>query len=378
MQRFDENDLIGLAYEAATDPALWVSVMETLADLIDAGGALLSQFDLVTGEGLGVIARVDPEMPAIYRRDFADKNVLNNVSDLDDYLRTWSPTVITDEDWMPKAELVRSDYYNGFLKPQDIHSVLMIRLTLRHRKLTAINIHRGVAAEQFCRRDLDVVSRVQPHLIRAIKLGEAVAARESLFSDSGMRFDESANALYLVDGDGRLLRASRAGERMMAAGGGPTVKAGRLTATTPAESRRLDALIRIAASNDPDVRRGGSMTLALADGGLPLISIVAPLSPHRGLFLETSARVLVSVMNLEGEIAFPAALMTDLFGLTSAEVRVASLLFGGATTKVVAEQLKVSAHTVHVHIAHLFQKTGVRRQSELVRLMMRLTGASTP
>jgi DNA-binding CsgD family transcriptional regulator len=352
--------------------------METLADLIDADGALLSQFDLVTGEGLGVIARVDPEMPALYRRDFADKNVLNNVSDLDDYLRTWSPTVITDEDWMPKADLVRSDYYNGFLKPQDIHSVLMIRLTLRHRKLTAINIHRGVAAEQFCRRDLDVVSRVQPHLIRAIKLGEAVAVRESLFSDAGMRFDESANALYLVDGDGRLLRASRAGERMMAAGGGPTVKAGRLTATTPAESRRLDALIRIAASNDPDVRRGGSMTLALADDGLPLIVIVAPLRPHRGLFLETSARVLVSVMNLEGEVAFPAALMTDLFGLTSAEVRVASLLFGGATIKVVAEQLKVSAHTVHVHVAHLFQKTGVRRQSELVRLMMRLTGASTP
>ena len=119
------------------------------------------------------------------------------------------------------------------------------------------------------------------------------------------------------------------------------------------------------------------MTLAQGDVGLPLAVIVTPLSPRGGLFLDTNARVLVCVMNMEGEIALPASLMTDLFGLTSAEVRVASLLFGGVTPKIAAEQLKVSAHTVHVHVAHLFQKTGVRRQSELVRLMMRLTGAST-
>lgn len=376
MPAFDENDLIDLTYEAATDPGLWAPVMERLADLIDADGACLSQFDLVTGEGRGIIARVDPAMPAVYRRDFADKNILNNVPNLDDYLRRWSPTVITDEDWIPKEELVRSDYYNGFLKPQDIHSVLMIRLTLKQRKMNAINIHRGLAAEQFCRRDLDVIARVQPHLIRAIKLSEAIADRESLFADAGARFDASANALYLVDGDGRLLRASRSGESLLTAGDGLAVRAGCLTAVGPTESRRLDALIRTAASPDPDLRRGGSMTLAQVEDGLPPAVIVTPLLPQRGLLLDTTVRVLVYIMNMEGEIAFPAALMTDLFGLTSAEVRVASLLFGGISPKGVAEQLKVSTHTVHVHVAHLFQKTGVRRQSELVRLMMRLAGPS--
>ena len=99
------------------------------------------------------------------------------------------------------------------------------------------------------------------------------------------------------------------------------------------------------------------MTLAQADGGLPLAVIVTPLGPQAGLFRDSTTRVLVCVMNMEGEIAFPAAMMTDLYGLTSAEVRVASLLFGGVSPKGVAEQLKVSAHTVHVHVAHLFQKT---------------------
>lgn len=378
MPGFDENDLIDLTYEAATDPELWVTVMERLADLLDADGALLSKFDLVTGEGSGLIARVDPAMPAVYRRDYFDKNVLNNVSDIDDYLRNWTPKVITDEDWISKDDLVRSDYYNGFLKPQDIHSVLMIRLSLANRKMCALNIHRGVAAEQFCRRDLDLVARVHPHLIRAIKLGETIAAREALFEDAGLRFDDSPNALFLVDNAGKLLRASTVGEGLVAGGGVLAVRCGCLSAPAPAESRRLDALIRAAASPDPDLRRGGSMTLAQAEGSLPVAVIVSPVRSRRGSFLDGPARALVCVVNIEGEIAFPATLMTDLFGLTSAEVRVASLLFGGSTPKRVAEQLKVSAHTVHVHVAHLFQKTGVRRQSELARLMMRLAGLERP
>jgi DNA-binding CsgD family transcriptional regulator len=377
MQRFDENDLIDLAYEAATDPGLWTRLMERFADLLHADGALLSQFDLVTGEGGGIIARVDPAMPTVYRRDFADKNILNNVSDLDDYLSNWSPSVMTDEDWIPKEDLVRSDYYNGFLKPQDIHSVLMIRLTLKHRRLNALNIHRGAAAEQFGGRDLEVVARVQPHLIRALKLGETIAARDALFADAGDRFDASANALYLIDGDSRVLRANRIGESLAASGEGPTIRAGRLTASSPAESRRLEALVRAAASPDPDLRRGGSMMFARGECGLPLAVTVTPLKPQRGI-LGAAARVLVCVLNMEGEIAFPAALMTELFGLTSAEARVASLLFAGTRPKDAAEQLRVSGHTIHVHIAHLFEKTGVRRQSELVRLMMRLSVSGTP
>lgn len=375
MRRFDENDLIDLAYEAATDPNLWVPVMERLADLIDADGALLSQFDLVTGEGGGVIARVDPDMPAVYRRDFADKNVLNNVTDLDNYLKNWTPKILTDEDWMAKDDFIRTDYYNGFLKPQDIHSVLMIRLTLKNSKMNAINIHRGLAAEQFCRRDLDVVERVQPHLIRAIKLSETIADRGSLFSDAGDRFDGSTNGLYFVDGNGRILRASTVGERLIAAGDVPSTRGGCLTANTPADARRLEGLIRTAASSEPDVRRGGSMILSRDDGDLPSAVIVTPLGSHRDLFRNTQARALVCIMNLEGEIAFPATLMNDLFGLTTAELRVASLLFQGASPKQVAEQLKVSFHTIHVHIAHLYEKTEVRRQSDLIRLMMRLSNS---
>jgi DNA-binding CsgD family transcriptional regulator len=61
--------------------------------------------------------------------------------------------------------------------------------------------------------------------------------------------------------------------------------------------------------------------------------------------------------------------LRDLFGLTPAEARVACRLVG-ETVDEVAEALGVGVATVRTHVQHLLAKTGTRRQSELVRLLV--------
>lgn len=60
-----------------------------------------------------------------------------------------------------------------------------------------------------------------------------------------------------------------------------------------------------------------------------------------------------------------------MFGLTAAEARVALALFEGLTPREAAVRLSISPHTVHVHLAHIFEKTATNRQAELIRLLMR-------
>ena len=57
-------------------------------------------------------------------------------------------------------------------------------------------------------------------------------------------------------------------------------------------------------------------------------------------------------------------------GLTGAEVRVLGLLAGGQDAAAMATSLRVSVATLRSHIRALFDKTGVRRQAELVRLAL--------
>lgn len=64
------------------------------------------------------------------------------------------------------------------------------------------------------------------------------------------------------------------------------------------------------------------------------------------------------------------AALTRRFALTPTEVQVASLLTDGLTKQEMCERMGVSATTMAFHLRNLFQKTGTKRQAELVALLM--------
>ena len=64
----------------------------------------------------------------------------------------------------------------------------------------------------------------------------------------------------------------------------------------------------------------------------------------------------------------PAAVLRKCVGLTLAECRVALLLSDGHSPKEIANTVGATDNTVRSQIKSIFSKTGVRRQSDLVRL----------
>jgi DNA-binding CsgD family transcriptional regulator len=58
------------------------------------------------------------------------------------------------------------------------------------------------------------------------------------------------------------------------------------------------------------------------------------------------------------------------FGLTPAEAALAFEILKADGLKAAANRLHISLATAHTHLAHVFDKTGARRQAELVRLIL--------
>jgi DNA-binding CsgD family transcriptional regulator len=56
------------------------------------------------------------------------------------------------------------------------------------------------------------------------------------------------------------------------------------------------------------------------------------------------------------------------FGLTPAETKVLTSLFAGRTLAETATTLGITRPTAKIHLEHIFGKTGVTRQAELMRL----------
>jgi len=369
-----EVSFLDALYDAATNPVGWPAVMASFADMIGGSSSLLSRFSIVDGSGSVIRSRSDPINFQIYFDHFADRNPLHAVEDPDSYVSHWRPRILTDEDWMPKDALLRSEFHNDFLCRQDIHSHLMIRLALVGDQCCVLNVHRPERRGQFDQRDLEVAAHYHQHLIRAFELSRKLSSGGALGGSLGGLFDDCGHGLFLLDRQARVLKLNGAAEAMAQAADGLRVIGGRLKAASTENARRLEGLVAAAAARDPEQRTGGSMPLRLADRARPLSVTVVPLRQDGPEVFHAEPAALVCVTDLEAGVKIPEERIRDLFGLTRAEARVAMALFEGARALEAADALGISVNTAKVHIARIFEKTGVNRQAELVSLMMRTVG----
>ena len=69
------------------------------------------------------------------------------------------------------------------------------------------------------------------------------------------------------------------------------------------------------------------------------------------------------------------AVAKQLFNLTPAETALAMELTNGLSLEEAAEALNIRRNTARAHLRSIFSKTGVRRQTELVRIMLNSVAA---
>jgi len=116
--------------------------------------------------------------------------------------------------------------------------------------------------------------------------------------------------------------------------------------------------------------RGERSALALARPGRPALTVLAEPLPADGL-----PWVRVSLRDPELEAPDPL-LLQSLFGFTPTEAVVAAGLAQGMDSAELARSLGVQPNTVHSHIKRALVKSGARRQSRLVSLILRSVAMS--
>lgn len=180
--------------------------------------------------------------------------------------------------------------------------------------------------------------------------------------------DELSCALFVVDRSRRVHFVNAAGEEILRKGSPLRRQDGQLS--TGPHMRPLLNLAIAAVLHDPGITHDRPRHLILEDdGGVPRAAYVRTL-PCSG---DGSTRSLALVaLPVPGEITERCAdAFAQMYGLTRTEQRVLVLMVNGATMKSAAAALNIAAATVTTHLKHIFDKTGVRRQSEIVSLFLR-------
>ncbi|MFX4861103.1 helix-turn-helix transcriptional regulator, partial [Acinetobacter baumannii] len=88
-------------------------------------------------------------------------------------------------------------------------------------------------------------------------------------------------------------------------------------------------------------------------------------SPMRAGLIQRAAAALF-VASASGPRHLPHDALSELYDLTPAEIRIFELICEGQTRNDISALLGISVATVKSHLLHVFEKTGCRRQVDLV------------
>jgi DNA-binding CsgD family transcriptional regulator len=150
------------------------------------------------------------------------------------------------------------------------------------------------------------------------------------------------------------------------------IKDARLGASKPRESAVLRSLIDRTAKARLNHSVGyGQSVLITRASQTPLHVVVAPLTDGH-LSGAGKATAIVFISDPDRIHDGLTGMLHGLYGFTPAECRLAELLAKGQTLAEAAELNCVARETVRSQLRSMFNKTGVRRQSELIRIFTNL------
>jgi DNA-binding CsgD family transcriptional regulator len=128
----------------------------------------------------------------------------------------------------------------------------------------------------------------------------------------------------------------------------------------------------LGAIKDPFAGRAGAMRFERSTGAKHYIVMVAPVPQSHPVYSSSLPKACITVRDPLATPSRPLVTLQQLYGLTGAEIRLAEHLFAGRTPEQAAGSLSIKISTARTHIAQIYRKTDVRRQSDLISLILRL------
>jgi len=224
-------------------------------------------------------------------------------------------------------------------------------------------------------REIQLGKLLLPHLRRAVTISKVLDARTIAGARMAETLDALRCAVVLTNERGNILHANHSAEHMLCEGGPIRNAKGILQATAPSAASELRAALALAARNEASIGKTG-LAIRLTEPSMP--PIFAHVLPLTGSDFRTRlqpAAVAAVFIGAPADEQDGADAVAAAFGLTPAETRVLASLFAGRTLAETAATLGIAATTAKTHLEHIFLKTGVTRQAELMRLW---TGLISP
>ena len=211
-----------------------------------------------------------------------------------------------------------------------------------------------------------------PHVRRALLIGKTIHLNKMEAATLAETLDGLAAGVFLVDAEGRLVHANVSGHAMLAEESFLRGVGGRMIASDPAADQTLRECVCRSRRRQFRPRRTRHDGAAAGERQAMLSRPYS--SAHVGNSAKGGRRAMqppAAVFVRKAQVETPAApeVIAKHYGLTPSELRVLLAVFESGGVSDIAEMLGISESTAKTHLRRLFEKTGTKRQSDLVKVV---------
>jgi DNA-binding CsgD family transcriptional regulator len=360
------EELVKLSYEAAADPSRWNDFLRLFREAIHAPSAVFLIHSNTRQEAnASAVVGIEPAWIKSYQEYFV---TINPWLAGDPFRRG---VVAVGERILNDRELVRTEFYNDFLRPKDWFYSCGV-LTAQDQSMTSeISAIRSRRAGSFTSNEVALFEYLAPHLRCAVRIHNRIAGLESGLNAATGALDRLPTGIAAVNSDAKVILTNRAADAILKLEDGLTSRDGLRAASRQETARLRNAIAAACMQRDSGIPRAETVIqVHRPSGSKPFEVLVYPLPSHSSLRVGRAAAALF-ITDPEDGAPLESRALHELFGLTPAEIRLSIALVNGKSVEEYAHEAGISSNTARTYVKRIYSKTGVRRQSELVRLLLK-------
>jgi len=372
MDRRRSSHIVPEIYEATIDPSHWDYVVTMVAKLTRSKSAFLyyKNKELEIGSTIAQFG-----LPEAQHVSFSEQ--CDTLDDIFSSKSSGNSEQPVCTQFYPGSNGVMPEdagIYLDWMKPNDIFHVGGAQFVDNESHKAGIAILRDEASGVWTDGDLRVINEILPHLRRALTIHSEFTYLR-LKQDALLKgLDRLVIGLILYDRHAQPVYINPTAEAIIESHPAMHLEDGELILNNSDDDKNLRNTILHAAEIDPDDSWKESVAIGITHPDIesPLPLLVTPM--HASLitsdldFEAAKVAVFISDPNLQQPISVDN--LVSVYSLTPSEAQVAISLANGHSIDEIARSSSHSAHTIRSQLKSVFRKTGVSRQSELIKLLL--------
>jgi DNA-binding CsgD family transcriptional regulator len=217
---------------------------------------------------------------------------------------------------------------------------------------------------------------ITPHVRRSMLIGKVIDLHRVEAAALADSLDELASGMFIVDSSGRIIHANASAHRLIREADVLRAANGRIALLDAEANRDLLDVFTAAQAGDVAVGKRGIAMPLTARTGERYVAHVLPLTSgtRRKAGVAYLATAVMFVRKATLDLPSPPEAVAGQFKLTPAEIRVLFAIVEIGGVPEVAPVLGIAEQTVKSHLHRIYEKTGTKRQADLVKLVASYAG----